>query len=37
MVISDKLTSKDTTTMSFSRPTFTSVPSDTFNLNLLRR
>lgn len=37
MVISDELTSRDTTTMSFSEPVFTSVSADTFNLNLLKR
>lgn len=37
MVISDELTSRDTTTLSFSRPNLTSVPRDTFNLNLLKR
>jgi len=37
MVISDKLTSKDITTLSFSKPTFTAIPPDTFNLNLLNR
>jgi hypothetical protein len=37
MLITDQLTSKDTTTLSFSEPRFGPVPDDTFNLNLLTR
>ncbi len=37
MLITDELTSKDTTTLSFSEPRFTSISDDIFNLNLLTR
>jgi hypothetical protein len=37
MLITDELTSKDTTTLSFSEPRFTPISDDTFNLNLLTR
>lgn len=37
MVISNQLTSKDTTILSFSDPVFTPIPPDTFNLDSMRR
>lgn len=37
MLITDELTSKDKTTLSFSEPRFVKVPDATFNLNLLTR
>jgi hypothetical protein len=37
MVISNELTSRDTTTLVFSEPTFTPIPPNTFNLDSMRR
>ncbi len=36
MTITDELSSKDSTVLSFSAPRFTAISDDTFNLNLLR-